>query len=126
MQLKEKLSTSLKASLSKEMLQLFPRTVNSCTFDSVTPNEFETIVKTFGSKKGNVDKIQLSILNLVILIISSFLSFVFNRFVEEGVYPDVFKMTHLVQIHESGKKNIMFLITGLLQRSVFLIKIMKN
>ena len=102
MQLKEKLSTSLKASLSKEMLQLCPRTVNNCTFDPVTPNEFETIVKTFGSKKGNVDKIQLSILNLVILIISSFLSFVFNRFVEEG--PDVFKMTHLVQIHESGKK----------------------
>ena len=37
-----------------------PRAVNSCTFDPVTPEEILTIVKTFGSKKRNVDEIQLS------------------------------------------------------------------
>ena len=75
-----------------------PTTVNSCTFDPVTPDEIVTIVKTFGNKKRNVDEIKLSILNLVILMISPFLSFVFNLCVQEGVYPDVYKMTRVVPI----------------------------
>ena len=81
-----------------------PRVVNSCTFDPVTPEEIVTIVGAFGSKKRNVDEIQLSILNLIILMISPFLSFIFNRCIEEGVYPDVFKLARVVPIHKSGDK----------------------
>ena len=58
-------------------------------------------------------------------MISPFMSFMLNRCVEEGVYPDVFKMARVVPIHKVGDKHNVSNYRSI-QRFVFLKQFLTN
>ena len=86
---------------------LGPRIQNAFKLDPISSSEILSIVQKFdANKSAGHDGIPAKILKWSIPIIAPFLRDVFNSFIENGIYPEDFKIARVVALHKKGPKNI--------------------
>ena len=84
-----------------------PRIRNAFTLDPISSSEIIDIVKKFNeNKSAGHDGIPAKILKWSIPIVSPILRDIFNSFIENGIYPEEFKIARVVALHKKGPKNI--------------------
>ena len=75
-------------------------------FQHVSQNEvYETLIKLDSTKGPGPDELPPKILKEIALPISSHLSNIFNKCIDEGVYPTNFKFSKCVPIYKGGALN---------------------
>ena len=88
-------------------LDVITSNTRSIFFDSVTPTEVETLIKQLPNKKSSgYDQIDNILLKEISDVLVPSLCSLFNRSINEGVFPDSMKYAEVFPLHKGKDKNL--------------------
>ena len=90
---------------SDDYAYLIEPNLNTMFFSPCTDFEISKTIRHL-KKEGHFEDVTRKFLQLSSSYISSILSRFFNMCVQEGVYPDVLKISHITPVHKKGPINI--------------------
>ena len=82
-------------------------TKNSLFFTPTTPEKVTTVIRSFEAKKSvKENDISIKFLKHSTLILSPYISNLFNRCVEQGEFPNALKIAEVVPMYKKGNPNL--------------------
>ena len=76
--------------------------INSCFFTPTNYDEIFDLLKTMGNKGNPLYDITFKFIRLISHKIIPILVYIYNLCLEQGIYPDLMKISRVVPLHKSG------------------------
>ena len=78
---------------------------NSLFFRNVQPNDITAIIDNMQNKSAPINTYSVRIIKAIKHIISSILSHVINKSLQQGYFPSSLKLARVIPLHKGGRKD---------------------
>ena len=96
------IASNLPIDIDWSFFSRIPRVLNTFLFIPATDAEVSSIIGSIPNKGNSLYDVKPYILNKVTVILAPIISFLYNKCMFSGIYPDVLKLARVVPIFKSG------------------------